>query len=101
MSRASEERWRRSRAPLVLDDLHAIGNPSCLDARRIMRVRSVRITDRDREQGDASSALARWRTRGWLQEIGVTDLRLDEQEAQALLRGAGVELDAAQVADPN
>ena len=27
------------------------------------------------------------------------DLRLDEQEAQALLRGAGVELDAAQVAD--
>ena len=43
--------------------------------------------------------LARWRTRGWLHEIGVADLRLDEQEAQVLLRGAGVELDSAEVAD--
>ena len=40
-----------------------------------------------------------WPPTTWLQEIGAADLRLDEQEAQALLRGAGVELDAAQVAD--
>ena len=42
---------------LVLDDLHTIGNPSCLDVvAALCEYVSVRITDRDREQGDASSA---------------------------------------------
>ena len=37
--------------------------------------------------------LARWRSQGWVQEIGVSDLRLDEQEAGLLLEAVGVELD--------
>ena len=85
---------------LVLDDLHTIGNPSCLDAlaalcEYVPSGSQIVIASRE----TPALPLARWRTRGWLQEIGVADLRLDEQEAQALLRGAGVELDAAQVAD--
>ncbi|HEX5524714.1 MAG TPA: LuxR C-terminal-related transcriptional regulator, partial [Pedococcus sp.] len=85
---------------LVLDDLHTIGNPSCLDVvaalcEYVPSGSQIVIASRE----TPALPLARWRTRGWLQEIGVADLRLDEQEAQALLRGAGVELDAAQVAD--
>ena len=83
---------------LVLDDLHTIG--SCLDVvaalcEYVPSGSQIVIASRE----TPALPLARWRTRGWLQEIGVADLRLDEQEAQALLRGAGVELDAAQVAD--
>src|SRR4029450_13930753 len=36
---------------------------------------------------------------GLLHEIGVADLRLNEQEARVLLQGAGVELDSAEVAE--
>jgi LuxR family maltose regulon positive regulatory protein len=85
---------------LVLDDLHAVGNPSCLDvvAALFEYVPSgSQIVVASREA--PALPLSRWRTRGWLHEIGVADLRLDEQEAQVLLRGAGVELDAAEVAD--
>jgi LuxR family transcriptional regulator, maltose regulon positive regulatory protein len=85
---------------LVLDDLHAVGNPSCLDVLAAL-CESVppgsQIAVASREQ--PALPLARWRTQGWLHEIGVADLRLDEQEAEVLLRGAGVELDAAAVAD--
>ena len=37
--------------------------------------------------------LGRWRAQGSVTEIGLTDLRLDEQEARMLLEAAGVELD--------
>ena len=37
--------------------------------------------------------LARWRAQGRVHEIGVAELRLDEQEAGLLLEAAGVELD--------
>ena len=43
--------------------------------------------------------LARWRAQGWVHEIGVDDLRLDEQEAALLLAAAGVELDAGEVSE--
>ncbi|HSO55050.1 MAG TPA: LuxR C-terminal-related transcriptional regulator, partial [Actinomycetes bacterium] len=85
---------------LVLDDLHAVGNPSCLDvvAALFEYVPSgSQIVVASREE--PALPLARWRTQGWLQEIGVADLRLDEQEAEVLLRGAGVELDSAEVAE--
>jgi LuxR family transcriptional regulator, maltose regulon positive regulatory protein len=85
---------------LVLDDLHAVENPSCLDVLAALCdyvPSGSQLVIASREA--PALPLARWRTQGWLQEIGVADLRLDEQEAQALLRGAGVELDAAEVAD--
>jgi LuxR family transcriptional regulator, maltose regulon positive regulatory protein len=85
---------------LVLDDLHAVENPSCLDVLAALREyvpSGSQIAVASREE--PALPLARWRTRGWLQEIGVADLRLDEQEAQALLGGAGVELETAEVAD--
>jgi LuxR family transcriptional regulator, maltose regulon positive regulatory protein len=85
---------------LVLDDLHAVENPSCLDVLAALCdyvPSGSQLVIASREA--PALPLARWRTQGWLQEIGVADLRLDKQEAQALLRGAGAELDAAEVAD--
>jgi len=43
--------------------------------------------------------LARWRASGQVHEIGVADLRLDEQEATLLLEAAGVDLDASELSD--
>ena len=85
---------------LVLDDLHAVENPSCLDVlaalcEYVPSGSQIAVASRE----EPALPLARWRTRGWLQEIGVADLRLDELEAQALLTAAGVELDVAEVAD--
>ena len=85
---------------LVLDDLHAVENPSCLDVltslcEYVPSGSQIAVASRE----EPALPLARWRTRGWLHEIGVPDLRLDGQEADGLLRGAGVELDSAEVAD--
>ena len=43
--------------------------------------------------------LARWRARGLADEIGVTDLRLDEREADSLLAAAGVQLEPSELFD--
>jgi LuxR family maltose regulon positive regulatory protein len=85
---------------LVLDDLHAVGNLSCLDVlaalcEYVPPGSQIAVASRE----EPALPLARWRTKGWLHEIGVTDLRLDEQEAGVLLKDAGVELDPAGVAD--
>ena len=56
---ASVARWPRSSEPLVLvlDDLHAVANPACLDVlAALARVRPGGIADRDREQGGAGAA---------------------------------------------
>ena len=55
----------------------------------------IAITSRE----EPALPLARWRAQGWVQEIGVADLRLDEQEAGLLLEAAGVELDATQLSE--
>ena len=83
---------------LVLDDLHAVGNPSCVDmlAELVAHVPAgsiIAATSRE----EPALPLARWRTQGSVQEIGVADLRLDEHEAGLLLVGAGVELEAGEV----
>ena len=85
---------------LALDDLHLVGNPSSLDVlaalcEYVPSGSQIAVASRERP----ALPLARWRTQGWLHEIAVADLRLDEQEAEVLLRGAGVELDSAAVAD--
>jgi LuxR family maltose regulon positive regulatory protein len=85
---------------LALDDLHAVGNPSCLDVVAEL-VQSVpagsQIVVASREEPPLP--LARWRAQGLVHEVGVPDLRLDEQEATLLLDAAGVELDAGRLSE--
>jgi LuxR family maltose regulon positive regulatory protein len=84
---------------LALDDLHAVGNLSCLDVlaalcEYVPPGSQIAVASRE----EPALPLARWRTLGWLHEIGVADLRLDEREAGVLLKEAGAELDPAGVA---
>ena len=83
------------RLVLVLDDLHALVNPSCFDALAALidyvPVGSqIAVTSRE----EPELPLARWRAHGLVHELGVAHLRLDEREAGLLLEAAGVELDA-------
>jgi len=80
---------------LVLDDLHAVANPSCLDVlsalfQYVPAGSQIVVASRE----DPTLPLARWRAQGLVHEIGVADLRLDEQETKLLLGAAGIELDA-------
>ena len=85
---------------LVLDDLHAVANPSCLDVlaelfRYVPAGSQIAIASR----AEPPLPLARWRAQGLVCEIAVPDLRLDEQEAGSLLEAAGVELDADELSE--
>ena len=85
---------------LVLDDLHAVANPSCLDVlaelfRYVPAGSQIAIASRE----EPPLPLARWRAQGSVHEIGVADLRLDEEEAESLLEAAGVELDAGELSE--
>ena len=85
---------------LVLDDLHAVANPSCLDVLAELfgtcpAGSQIAIASRE----EPPLPLARWRAQGSVHEIGVADLRLDEQEAGLLLQAAGVELDAGELSE--
>jgi LuxR family maltose regulon positive regulatory protein len=85
---------------LVLDDLHAVANPSCLDVLAML----VGYVPAGSQIAIATSEapalpLARWRAHGRVDEIGVTDLRLDDHEAELLLQAAGVALDANELSE--
>ena len=85
---------------LVLDDLHAVANPACLDVlaelfRYVPAGSQIAIASRE----EPPLLLARWRAQGSVHEIGVADLRLDEEEAESLLEAAGVELDAGELSE--
>ena len=85
---------------LVLDDLHAVGNPSCLDVlaelvRYVPAGSLIAVTSRE----EPTLPLARWRAQGQVHEVGVADLRLDEEEAGLLLRAAGVGLESAELSE--
>jgi LuxR family maltose regulon positive regulatory protein len=85
---------------LVLDDLHAVTNPGCLDVlaalfEYVPAGSQIAIASRE----EPPLPLARWRARGWLLEVGATDLRLDELEAELLLGAAGVELGASELSE--
>jgi LuxR family maltose regulon positive regulatory protein len=85
---------------LVLDDLHAVANPSCLDVltalfEYVPAGSQIAIASRE----EPALPLARWRAHGLVGEIGVRDLRLDEREAELLLEAAGVELEASELSE--
>jgi LuxR family maltose regulon positive regulatory protein len=84
---------------LVLDDLHAVANPSCLDMLAALLAyvpagSQIAIASRS-----ATLSLGRWRAHGMVHEIGVPELRLDEREAKLLLEAAGVKLDASELSE--
>jgi LuxR family maltose regulon positive regulatory protein len=77
-----------------LDDLHTVPNPSCSDAlaelaRSIPAGSKLALATRE----EPALPLGRWRSQGWVQEIGPEHLRFDGGEAGELLRAAGIELD--------
>ena len=85
---------------IVLDDLHAVVNPACLDMlaalfEYVPAGSAIAVASREEPQ----LPLARWRAQGWVEEIGVQDLRLDEHEAALLLDEARVEVDGSQLAE--
>ena len=82
---------------LVLDDLHAVTNPSCLDVLTALLgyvPAGSQVAFASREVPELP--LARWRARGLVDEIGVAELRLDDEEAGLLLQAAGVQLDGSE-----
>ena len=90
----------RNPVVLVLDDLHAVASPSCLDALAALSEyvpAGSKIAVASREE--PALWLARWRAHGLVQEIGVAELRLDEREAGLLLEAAGVGLDPGELSD--
>lgn len=90
----------RTPAVLVLDDLHFLSNPTCLDVVAVLLEHvpegsQMVVVTREEPQ----LPLARLRVQRRLLEIGSGDLRMNEQQAGALLRGAGVELEPSEVAE--
>ncbi len=85
---------------LVLDDLHHVSNPSCLDALSALFdyvPAGSQIAVASREEPPVP--LARWRVLGRLHEFGTADLRLSDEEAGLLLEAAGLELQAEEVSE--
>ena len=85
---------------VVLDDLHLVANPACLDVlaalfEYVPAGSAIAIASRAEPQ----LPLARWRAQGQVDEIGVEDLRLDEHEAASLLHEVDVDLDASEVSE--
>jgi LuxR family transcriptional regulator, maltose regulon positive regulatory protein len=85
---------------LVLDDLHAVASPFCMDVLAALFEyvpvgSQIAVASREAP----ALPLARWRAQGLVHELGVPDLQLDEREAGLLLEAAGVELDASELSD--
>ena len=84
---------------LVLDDLHLLANPACLDAiaaltRHVPEGSQIALSTRS----GGALPLGTLRARGLVAEIGPRDLRMDASQAQQLLRAAGVDLPDERVA---
>ena len=78
---------------LAFDDLHAIVNTSCLDVlaellESVPAGSQIAVASRE----EPALPLGRLRAHGRLHELGPAELRLDEREAELLLRAAGIEL---------
>jgi LuxR family maltose regulon positive regulatory protein len=84
----------------VLEDLHFMGDPTCLDAVAALLEHvpdGSRMVLATREEPELP--LPRLRALGGALEVGQDDLRLNEQEAATLLRNAGVDLDRTDVSE--
>jgi LuxR family maltose regulon positive regulatory protein len=85
---------------LVLDDLHVVGDPTSLDAVTALLdhvPEGSLIVVASREAPELPLARLRVQRRGL--EIGADDLRLNVEEAAALLQKAGVTIDASAVSE--
>ena len=85
---------------LVLDDLHLVANPACLDVltalvEYVPGGSQIAISTRE----EPALPLGRWRAQGQVHEVGVADLRLDERESASLLESVGVELDESALSE--
>ena len=85
---------------LVLDDLHLLDNPACLDAiaaltRHVPEGSQLALSAR----GGPALPLGALRAQGLALEIGPDDLRMDEAEARQLLSAAGVDLPDEEIAE--
>ena len=85
---------------LVLDDVHMLDNPRCIDA---IETLVGHLTEGSRlvlsTRDTTSLPMGRLRTRGLSIEFGGDDLRMDDAEAGALLSAAGVHVTERDVAD--
>jgi LuxR family transcriptional regulator, maltose regulon positive regulatory protein len=85
---------------LVLDDVHLLRNTEC---RAALSVLGDHVPPGSRlvlaGRNEPPLRIARLRAEGRILEISLGDLALDQAEAAALLREAGLELDADQVAE--
>ena len=77
---------------LAIDDFHAITNPLCIDAiatlsEHLPAESQLVLSTRD----PSALPLGRLRARALLLELGPQDLRMDGEEARALLAGEGVD----------
>jgi LuxR family maltose regulon positive regulatory protein len=83
---------------LVLDDVHLLHDPRCLEALRML---ADHVPDRSQlvmvGREDPSVTVARLRATGRILEVGADELVMDVTEAGALLHGAGVDLADADV----
>ena len=84
---------------LVIDNLEVLDNPQCLDAMAEVVARlptGLQLALAARTTPRLPTALAG--TRGQVMAVGVEELRMDQDEAHALLEGAGVQLGDAETA---
>lgn len=84
---------------LVLDDVHAIANPQCIEAIVALAAHlpsgsKLVLSTRDR----SAFPLARWRASGLTTELGPDDLRMDDDEARQLLDATAADLSDADAA---
>ena len=85
---------------LILDHLELLDSRECLDAVAELAVRlpaGSQLLLASRHTTPLPVALLR--AKGQIVELGVYELAMDQQEAQALLEGAGVQLSPAEVAE--
>src|SRR4051794_28198405 len=85
---------------LGLDDVHAIGNPQCIDAivtlaGHVAEGSQVALSARD----GSALPLGLLRERGLSLEVGPDDLRMNEQEARELLSAMGLQINGEVVAE--
>ncbi len=85
---------------VVLDDLHTLENPTCLDAiatlaRHVPAGSQLALSARS----GPTFPLGALRTRGLVLEIGPDELRMDEGEARELLGAAGLDLPDEEVTE--